>query len=233
MNLLLRTFRARPGQELDLVEALHRAATQMIQRQMTLSVLTCQRAHDPQHIIWIENRGREAARRPSALSASAQGLESWDAFLASASVALPLEFLDGAYRYPLPPCQVWSVELDASAGQRSQAPTLLVDLPRRTGADRHVVGFSLYRTLDTSPLMLGFLALTPGSTPDDVLAETAGHARGQEPVGVWHPLSVLWTAGRLSFDADAGPGVSATRYPRTAFWARSAAVEACRGRHAT
>lgn len=215
MHLLTRAFRSKPGRERDLINALRNTAVRMIQQLETLSVLMCQQSDDRQQLVWIENRGRESRVAPSSLGGEA--IEAWRELLAHASAAISLEFLDGSYRFPLPPCEVWSLEVDRSDSEGLKA---VLELARRVREDGHVVGMSLYRTVEISPAVTGFVALPLGVRPEDLAWGATGHVlETQKPRIVWHPLSVLWTAGRLS--SDPGPGVSFTRYPRTAFLARS------------
>lgn len=212
MPLLIRTFLSKPGRGPQLIGALQNAATTMIQTRQADSVLLCQQSDTGERILWFEN-SRGTAGAP-ALDKSLDLLE-------QASMARPLEFLDGFYRFPMPSCQVWSLEVQAPSNGQSPVHRLL-RLARSASADPTVVGLSVYRDVDDPTLFIAFLALLPGVPPEQHFSIQLGaepEALAIERTLVWHPLSVSWTMGRLS--SAGGYLLSSTRYPSTAFWARS------------
>lgn len=216
MTLLLRTFRSKPGRESGLIDVLRGTATQMIQDGQVEAVLICQHKDARDRILWIENRARKVD--PGPVSERQPPRESCE----QVSASRRLVFLDGFYHFPLPPCQVWWLEIRQSSRCQPRLVRELLELARRAEKDAHIAGISLYRAADESTTLIGFLALTPGVTPAEYFKEQSPFARGADSAQrtvVWYPLSVSCTLGRLS--AGASSPISASRYPRTAFWARS------------
>ena len=216
MTLLLREFRSKPGREAGLIDGLRDTATQMIQDGRAEAILICQHRDALDRILWIENRARKAdlglvrEQQPSR--------ESYE----HVSAPRRLVFLDGFYHFPLPPCQVWWLEIQQSPRWQPELFRELLELARRAEVNAHVAGLSLYRAADEPTTLIGFLALTPGITPAEYFKEQSTFARGAdsaERTVAWYPLSVRCTLGRLS--AGASSPISPSRYPRTAFWARS------------
>jgi hypothetical protein len=190
----------------------------MIRNRQADAVLICQQQGALDGILWIENCAREGGPR-AAISEE----ENWRDLFEDVAAPSRLQFLDGFYRFPLPPCQVWWLKVD----QRPNPPPGLVpgllDLARRTAADVHVIGISLYRAIDEAIAIIGFLALTPGITPAEYFKALSPPMLNANPVDravAWCPLSVIWSVGRLS--AGGSTSMSSDRYPRTAFWARAA-----------
>jgi hypothetical protein len=190
----------------------------MIRDRQADAVLICQQHGALDGILWIENRAREAGHR-----APISEKESSRELFEQVSADCRLEFLDGFYRFPLPPCQVWWLRVDQRPNHHFELVRGLLDLARRAAADLHVVGVSLYRAIDEPIAIIGFLALTPGITPAEYFKAQPPLTPNADPVDrafAWCPLSVIWSVGRLS--AGASPSMSPDRYPRTAFWARAA-----------
>ncbi len=216
MTLLLRAFRSKPGRERGLIDVLRNTATQMIQDGQAEAVLICQQRDALDRILWIENRARRVD--PGSVSEQQPSRE----FCEHVSAPRRLVFLDGFYHFPLPPCQVWWLEIRQSSRWQPELVRGLLELARRAQMDAHIVGVSLYRAADESTTLIGFLALTPGITPAEYFKEQSPFAKGTdsaERTVAWYPLSVSCTLGRLS--AGASSRVSPSRYPRTAFWARA------------
>lgn len=213
MKLLIRMFLSKPGHGPQLIGALQRTATTMIQSRQADSVLLCQDRDRSERILWIENRCRAAgAFTPD---------ESHD-LLALAPTARSLEFLDGFYRFPMPACQVWSLELRTSASDQAHTLPGLLGLARRAARDPNVAGLSVYRALDDPTLLVTFVAIRPGILAERYFSaelEAQPEMRTIARTLVWHRLTVSWMMGRLS--SSAGHLLSPTRYPSTAFWARS------------
>ncbi len=216
MTLLLRTFWSKRGRERGMIDALQDRATRMIHDRQADAVLICQQRDALDRIVWIENCTRETGRHApiSAQEASGELFE-------HISAPRCLEFLDGFYRFPLAPCQVWWVRVNQQPDHHLELVRELLDLARRAAADVHVVGVSLYRAMDEPTTIIGFAALTPGVTPAEYFkAQLPFTTDAVERAVAWTPLSVSWSVGRLA--AGASTRISPNRYPRTAFWARSA-----------
>ncbi|HEV8641742.1 MAG TPA: hypothetical protein VGV13_11645 [Methylomirabilota bacterium] len=213
MTLLVRTFQSKPGRGQQLIDALQSAATRMIQTRQADSVLLCQQSDAGERILWIENR-QGVAHAPR--------LDEPGDLFEETPTAQPLEFLDGFYRFPMPSCQVWSVEVRTPSNRQFQTVRALLRLARRTSADSNIAGLSLYRAVDDPTLLVAFLALLPGIAPAQYFKAQFGaepEAWAIERAAVWRPLSVSWTMGRMS--SAGGSLLSASQYPSTAFWARS------------
>lgn len=218
MVLLLRMFRSKPGRERRMIEALQDTATRMIHDRQVDAVLICQQRDELDRILWIENCARETGH--NALFSKPEA--SWE-FFEPISAPCHLEFLDGFYRFPLPPCRVWWLKIDQPLDRQLELVQGLLDLARRAAADAHVVGVSLYRAVDEPTMIIGFLALTLSVMPAEYFKEELPFAADADAVGravAWSPLSVSWSVGRFSVGASSL--ISPSRYPRTAFWARSA-----------
>lgn len=215
MRLLLRTFDARPGRAPHLIDALHAAALRRIRALAAHAVVICQHTEARERLTWIESLVRPGA--PSPAESDAPLWETPPETLHEASAPTQLEFLDGFYRFPLTVGRLWYLELQPGAGQESQALQSVLALGRQTHSDRHVVGLSLYRVGTEPRLLVGFLAVTDDTPASALLAPIAETSPGALTLS---PLVVVWVAGRLPLGGSGH--VSATRYPRTAFWARSA-----------
>lgn len=216
MTLLVRTFRSKRGRERGLIDVLRDTATQMIQDGQAEAVLICQQSDALDRILLIENRARkvdlESVREEQPSPEPCEHV----------SAPRRLVFLDGFYRFPLPPCQVWWLEIHQSSRGQPELVREMLELTRRAAVDSHVSGISLYRAADEPTTLIGFLALTPGIAPAEYFKEQSPFASGAhsaEHTVAWYPLSVSCTLGRLS--AGASSVISPSRYPRTAFWARS------------
>ena len=213
MMLLIRTFMAEPGQGAELTRALQGAATRIIQSTQADSVLLCQQSDVPERVFWIESSRSGAAGR---------GADALRGLPVQALAARSLHFIEGFYRFPMPACRVWSLEVRAAANGRSRAVRGLVRLARSAPEDLNVAGLSVYRDVNDSSSFVAFVALLPDVPPERYLGPQLGPRSdvcGADPARAWLPLSVTWTMGRLS--APGGWLLSPTRYPSTAFWARS------------
>jgi len=195
-----------------MIRALQDRATSMIRDRQAEAVLICQKHGALDGILWLENCAREPGHRAPISEEECRGQ-----LFEHVSADCRLEFLDGFYRFPLPPCQVWWLRVQPELVRG------LLDLARRAAADIHVVGVSLYRTIDEPIAIIGFLALTPGITPAEYFKAQPPLTPNADSVDraiAWCPLSVIWSVGRLS--TGASTSMSPDRYPRTAFWARTA-----------
>jgi len=201
-----------------MIGALQARATSMIRDRQAEAILICQQHGALDGILWIENCARAGGRRaPTSEKDNAREL------FEQVSADCRLEFLDGFYRFPLPPCQVWWLKVDQRPNTQPELVRGLLDLARRAAADIRVGGLSLYRAIDEPIAIIGFLALTPDITPAEYFKAQPPLTPNADPVDraiAWFPLSVIWSAGRLS--AGASTSMSPDRYPRTAFWARTA-----------
>ncbi len=204
MTVLVRTFQSKLGREPQLIAALRTAATKMIQTRQADAVLLCQQCDTGERILWIETR--QGAADGPALDESRDLLE-------CASAVLPLEFLGGFYHFPMPACQVWSLEVRTPSNHQSQTVRLLLRLARRASADPNVVGLSLYRGIAPQQ----YFKAQVGAEPEAGTIERAV---------VWHPLLVTWSMGRLL--SAGGSLLSPNRYPSTEFWAPALTAESGR-----
>ena len=218
MTLLVRAFRSKRGCERRMIGALQDLGTRMIRDRQAEAILICQQHGALDGVLWIENCAREPGHRAPISEEECPG-ELFEPVTADCR----LEFLGGFYRFPLPPCQVWWFRVDQQPNHHPELVRGLLDLARRAAADIHVVGVSLYRAIDEPIAIIGFLALTPGITPAEYFKAQPPLTPNADPVDramAWFPLSVIWSVGRLS--AGASTSMSPDRYPRTAFWARTA-----------
>lgn len=161
MTLLVRAFRSKRGCEQRMIGALQDLATRTIRDRQAEAVLICQQRGALDGVLWIENCAREPGHR-APISEECPG-----GFFEQVSADCRLQFLDGFYRFPLPPCQVWWLRFDQQPNHDPERVRGLLDLARRAAADIHVVGVSLYRAIDEPIAIIGFLALTPGITPQN------------------------------------------------------------------
>jgi hypothetical protein len=220
MTLLLRTFRPKCDEKRAMIATLQSAATRMVRNRQTEAVLICKLLDAFEGILWIESYTDETGHRPFVSAAEAAPTGS----LVASSAACHLRFVDGFYRFPLPPCQVWWLQAKPRSDPHHREWVRgLREVSGRAAVDGAPVGFSLYRSVDEPSAIVGFLALTPGVTPNEYFkTQPAAIATGVEDVdheAAWRPLSVIWSVGRLSAIVN---GSSPVRYPRTAFWARAA-----------
>ena len=209
MALIFRTFRARPGRHADLVDALRGAALEMLESQPG-SVAVCRTA-DPQELVWIGERGAEGD--------FGRWWESLKGTVADSSPAWSLRFLDAWYRFPAPPCQVWSFEVQAPRdGQLGVLKDLLGVLRWEQRDPQHVVGRSIYRAAEDPGVFIGFVGLTRGWLTEGAVAPLSIWER-LAPLTVWRPLSVAYHLARIGGGVtrvSGGDGGS-----RTPFWPRS------------
>lgn len=209
MTLLIRIYLSKPGRGSQLVGALQRTATTLIRSGQADSVLLCQDRDKSERILWIENR------RPAA---GAFTLDEFLDVLAPAPTTWSLEFLDGFYRFPMPACEVWCLELRTSTSDQAQTLSGLLGVTRRAARDGNVAGLSVYRAVGDPTLLVAFVAVRSGIVPE-LYFGTQFDAQPKARAPAWRPLTVNWTMGRLS--SGAGHLLSPAHYPSTAFWARS------------
>jgi hypothetical protein len=218
VTLLLKTLRARPERERDVIDALRQTAITMIECSEAEAILICSETSDPGRIIWIEHRCSGSQKFSSPPSPPVAALDG----MAIVCATQRLRFVDGFYHFPFPLCRVWTLDVHPSGGRHLDGLKDLLELARRAFRDDRVIGMSIYRTTDEVATLVGFLALKQGLTPVDLRGETSGDCLWPETLDTtmsWRPLSVKWTLGRLS--SGASPAAPAVLYPRTAFWARS------------
>lgn len=214
--MLLRLFDTRPGRESEFLRCLQGIATRMIQQERLDAVQICRYADSLDRIVWIEDR--------RAASGSGRVLESEVArtcpdTLVQVPVLQPFELVDGFYHYPLPRCQVWSLEVSPATGQEEGALTDFVGRARTASAEPSVAGMSVYRALGT-PRLLVFVALNEGVVPSNssfLLPRLAAAVK-------WRRLLVVWTMGRVLPEQDQREHAAPGLYPRPTSWARSMPV---------
>lgn len=188
------------------------------------AVLICQHRDAHENFVWLEHAKRNQAARHGRTAPMTLAPE----VCTKVSPAWEIEFLGGFYRFPLPPCQVWSVHLQESAPRLPTIAKELLTLARIAPGDSTILGLSLYRAGGLLAGLFGFIALTPGRHPSAVLA-----ARRGDPTpdflerASWRALQVRWTGGHIDAAASSMT-ISSSRYPRAAFWARSHAASGTR-----
>jgi len=214
--MLLRVFDARPGQAPELLRRLQRVAARMIQERSLDAVQICRYADTFDRIVWIEDR-HGASRSRGVLETEMAG--ACGDTIAQGPVSQPFELVDGFYRFPLPNCHVWSLEVSPAPGDEESALASFLDRSRVASAKSSVAGMSVYRALGT-PRLLVFVALSEGVVPPDgsfVLPTVAVS-------GKWRHLLVVWTMGRLLSGPDLRGRPASGLYPRPTFWARTMPV---------
>jgi hypothetical protein len=180
------------------------------------AVLICQQRNALERFIWLEHANRHRAHhaRVAALAVTPEVCK-------EIVPACEIEFLGGFYRFPLPRCQVWSVHLQQSGPRLLAITKELLRIARVSPGDSALLGLSLYRAVGLPAGLWGFLALTPGHDPAELLATRWGdHPPDVLAHAEWQALQVRWTGGHT--DSGTSPvAISSSRYPRAAFWARS------------
>jgi hypothetical protein len=214
--MLLRVFDARPGRELELLRRLQGIATGMIQGQSLDAVQICRYADSVHRILWIEDR-RADLRSGAVLEAKVAS--TCADTLVEGPISQAFELVDGFYNFPLPRCQVWSLEVGAAPGDVQDALTNFLGRARAASAEPSVAGMSVYRALGT-PRLLIFLALREGVIPSD----GSFVSPRLTAAGKWRHLLVVWTMGRVVSGPDRRGKAASGLYPRTTFWARSMPV---------
>ncbi len=214
--MLLRLFDTRPGREPEFLRCLQGIATRMIQQERLDAVQICRYADSFERIVWIEDR-RTASRSGSVLEAEVAA--TCADTLVQGPVSQPFELVDGFYHYPLPRCQVWSLEVSPATGQEEGALTDFLDRSRAASGEPSVAGRSVYRALGT-PRLLVFVALSEGVIPSDGSFLSPRLAAA----GKWRRLLVVWTMGRVLSDPDRRGHAASGLYPRPTFWARTMPV---------
>ncbi len=215
--MLLRVFDARPGREPELLRRLQGIAASMIQRGSLDAVQICRYADSVDRIVWIEDR-RAASGSEGVLEAEVAG--TCADTLVQGPVSRPFELVDGFYHYPLPRCEVWSLEVPPASGPEEGVLTSFLELSRAASAEPSVAGMSVYRALGNPCGFLVFVALREGVTPSGGLFVSPTVALP----GKWRRLRVIWTMGRLLSDPDPRAYAASGLYPRPTFWARSMPV---------
>jgi len=214
--MLLRVFDARPGRESELLRHLQGIATGMIQGQSLDAVQICRFADNIHHILWIEDRQPDSRSGPVL---EAKVATTCGDTVVEGPISQPFELVDGFYRYPLPHCQVWSLELSAAPGDVQDALAHFLGRSRAASAEPSVAGMSIYRALET-PRLLVFVALSEGVIPSDGSFGSPKLAAA----GKWRHLLVVWTMGRVTSGPDPRGRVAPGLYPRPTFWARTMPV---------
>jgi hypothetical protein len=148
MALLFRTLRARPGREAALLDGLRHWVARPA-RGREASLLLC-RTDDPGVFVWM---GLTAEARPGAEPGDVIDAVATD--LVEPAPAVSLRFVDGWYRLPAPPYQVWNVEVRAPGARSADIVTELL-VPSR--GSRAVVGRTVFRAIDDPAVFIGFVA---------------------------------------------------------------------------
>lgn len=218
MALIVRTFRASQGREVEGIGSLKALASGMVRADGGGLVLLCRQINDPAQFLWIGDSGSEVdfecLARPAPTRSSAKSL--WES-----SSTLTLEFLDEFYHFPPRPYQIWALEVHAPPERQRQALKDLFELARVARRDPRVTGVSLYRASETPGVFVGFLALGWGTTPASILrnglVQPATTERIEREI-LWRPLSLLCEFKRLP--AGNGRAVEAEATRGLPFWGR-------------
>lgn len=198
MGFVFSMFRSRPGQEAALLASLRSAARTIVENHAG-SVVICQ-TDSPRELVWLGSEALGAEFVKDRLT------ESWLSF--------SLAFVDGWYRLPAPPYQVWNLE--ARTGAESPLETLkrLLELSGWRAGNDHVVGRSVFRTTEDPRVYVGFVGLTESWLRQCDVSQwmAAGRAHGL----VWRPLFVVYrVAAQPGGAARASAG---DRVPHIPFW---------------
>jgi hypothetical protein len=207
MALTFRTFRARSGRDVELLDALRRVAAERV-RFGTGAAVLC-RTHDPEEMIWVgtQDAGPEV---PGG---------SVDEVLAAASPAFSLRFLDGWYRLPAPPYQVWNLEVHAAGEDPLETLKGLLELSSWERGRPHVVGRWIYRAVEDPSVFIGFVGLTRAWLLHNEAASLGRTERSDRAV-IWRPLAIVYQFERAPGGTPrASVGEEGLRPP---FWARAA-----------
>src|SRR5712664_4339505 len=148
MILIFRELRARVGDEERVLNALRGLATAMIRNGRAEAVLLCQRADVLQQLLWMQHHVGHSVRA----IASVEPLPLVDSdMVAPDRQPVRVEFVDGAYQFPLPLCHVWVAETsDETVARR------LLKVSRLAASDRRICGVSVYRTVEDRSRMMAF-----------------------------------------------------------------------------
>jgi hypothetical protein len=135
---------------------------------------------DPDEVIWVGDRGAD-----SDFMAVGEGAphRPWSTEILAAAPARRLAFVDQWYRRPAPPHRVWVVEADAPAGWGPHLLHTLVPRTPREGGLAEIVGWTIYRALESPALHVGFVGVA-GPQP----ARNPRAAEGP----TWRPLLRIW-----------------------------------------
>ena len=188
MAITFRTFRSQPGRDGDLIESLRSAAARAL-RSEPGSVVVC-RTDDPREVVWIANRQGDPALPPAPAPSGSEPEDPSEDLVAGASPALSLSFLDGWYRLPAPPYQIWSVEVYAAGGTSLATLKDLFELSRWQAGAHHIVGRSVFRAIEDESLFIGFVGFTWRGLRDHEVSRPDMSLRIARRV-IWRPLSVV------------------------------------------
>jgi hypothetical protein len=203
--LIFQNFFSRAGEEERALTALRERAATMIRNAQADAVLVCQHADLLHRLLWIQHQARP---RVAAMDAG-EPLPLEPGLVECDGAPAHVEYIDGTYQFPLPPCRVWRVETCDEKVART-----LLNLSRLASSNRGICGVSIYRMAEDPSRKIGFLALVPEVAPGDYLP-LAGRP---DTALTLYPLRVRWTIGRLMPGTTPSPPL--VRYPLAAFWAR-------------
>lgn len=195
-DLVMRTFRAKPGAQAAVNHCLGRLASATIRQVAGTTVLIFRVENDPQQLVWLGDRGeeRDFARLAPLSGAITEWLRS---NLAVGAIGRRLRLIDEYHRRLPTPYQVWSVETRASE-ERGFDPR--VDL-RAARGDARLIGSALYRSVDDPTVLVLFLGLAWGVTPSGMGFSAARLGRAS----VSGTLSLILDMRRLACEASCAP----------------------------
>jgi len=171
---VFRKFRARVGCEPAALEHLRTAACRIVAAQPG-SVVIC-RTDEPGEVVWL---GQESTGLMPGCG---------DAF-AACEPGVSLRFVDGWYRLPAPPYEIWNFELRTAGEPHLETLKELLELSRASEAHPRVVGRSLFRAVEDPSVFVGFLGLACRGSREAGSAGPGVAARGSV---VWRPLFLVY-----------------------------------------
>lgn len=191
-----------------MLDALRRVAVERL-RFGTGSAVVC-RTQDPQEMVWVGTQDAGPGIPDGGL----------DDALAAAAPAFSLRFLDGWYRLPAPPYQIWNLEVHAAGDDALETLKGLFELSRWERGRSHVVGRWIYRAIEDPSVLIGFVGLTRAWLRRNEVARL-GRTEGIDRAVIWRPLVIVYQVERAPGGAPrASAGEEAPHVP---FWARAAA----------
>ena len=188
MAIIFRTFRSRPGRDGDLIKSLRSAAARAL-RSEPGSVVIC-RTGDPREVVWIASRAGGPGLPPAPAPSGSEPEDPSEDLVAGASPAFSLRFLDGWYRLPAPPYQIWSVEVYAAGGTSLATLKDFFELSRWQAGAHPIVGRSVFRAIEDESLFIGFVGFTWRWLRNNEVSRPDTRLRIARRA-IWRPLSVM------------------------------------------
>jgi hypothetical protein len=176
MALVFRRFRARPSREAAVLEHLRTAACRIVEEHPGSVVIF--RTGEPREMVWLGNE-------PPGVTVGC------DDSLAECFPDFSLQFVDGWYRLPAPPHEIWNLEVRTAGEPRLETLKRLLELSRWHEEQPHVVGRSVFRVIEDPSAFIGFVGMTRGWSRDHAMSERGLLVK----IGgsfVWRPLFLVY-----------------------------------------